>query len=155
MSQKLNLERFLGKRATDEQKLLFAELAIERINERTLDGETIHGTDFKRYSPEYAALKGVTRDSVDLFLNGSMLDNVAPEISGNTLDIRITDSLDTKKGYNHQVGDTLPKRPWFGITGEEARDIAAKVKTNFVDERPRDTFTLDQLLAFINSIGAE
>ena len=35
MSQEINLKRYLGDDATPEQKQLFAELAIEQINQRT------------------------------------------------------------------------------------------------------------------------
>ena len=36
--------------------------------------------------------------------------------------------LQTKKSFNHDTGDKLPKREFFGITDKEAKDIAREVK---------------------------
>jgi hypothetical protein len=154
MSQEIDLKRYLGRDATPAEKRLFAELAVERINERTLDGRTIHGGSFKRYTQEYADLKGVTRDAVDLFLKGDMLDSIESKDAGkNKVKIEITDNLDTKKGYNHHTGDTLPKRPWFGITTKEARVIANEVKQPVREES--QTFTLADLREALRGLGLE
>lgn len=139
MKQTLNLNRYLGRNSTDAQKILFAELAVEQINERTLDGDTIHGTKFKKYSESYANDKGVTRDSVDLFLDGDMLDSVRADIEGNSLDIEVHGSLNNAKGFNHNTGDTLPKRQWFGITTKEAKSIGEKVKRARPSRQSRPT----------------
>ena len=150
MSQTINLNRYLGREATQQEKLLFAELAVERINQRTLDGRTIHGGKFKKYSEEYANAKGVSRDSVDLFLEGDMLDSVDANVSG--ADVQITlDPEEAPKGYNHQVGDTLPKRQWFGITTAEAKQIAEQVK----QPRQQETFTLADLQNALSILGIE
>lgn len=151
MSQKINLNRYL-KDATEAEKTLFAELAVETINSRTLDGDTIHGGSFKRYSPEYADKKGVSRDSVDLFLEGDMLDSVEAFPEDKFLNIRIGgDSVETAKGYNHQVGDTLPKRPWFGLTTTEAREIANQIKSR----RTQQTTTLADIRSALALLGIE
>jgi hypothetical protein len=128
MSQEINLKRYLGRNPTDAEIEAFAQVAIERINLRTLEGETIHGGKFKQYSKAYAEKKGVSRDSVDLFLEGDMLDALNYESTSDSVKIVIDDSLEAKKGYNHHTGDTLPKRPWFGITTDEARTIAESIK---------------------------
>ena len=153
MSQEINLKRYLGRNPTDNEKRLFGELAIEKINERTLDGKTIHGGKFKKYSKEYADLKGVTRDSVDLFLEGDMLDSLETSESGNRVKIEIGGAdVESKKGYNHHVGDTTKKRPWFGLTTEEARQIANEVK----EEKPRESrFTLAEIRAALEALDIE
>ena len=154
MSQEINLKRYLGRAPTQDEKMLFAELAIEQINQRTLDGKTIHNGKFKKYSAEYADKKGVSRDSVDLFLEGNMLDSVTADFdSGNKVKFFINDDLDTKKGYNHHIGDTLPKRPWFGITTDEARRIAEQIKQPA--QQQEQTFTLTDLQAALAQIGLE
>jgi hypothetical protein len=153
MSQEINLKRYLGDDATPEQKQLFAELAIEQINQRTLDGKTIHGGNFKKYSKEYADFKGVSRDSVDLFLEGDMLDSLETQEDGNKIKITIGgDSVETAKGYNHHVGDTLPKRPWFGLTTDEVRSItdAIAVEADVVEQ---ETFTIAELSAALRELG--
>jgi hypothetical protein len=164
MSQEIDLKRYLGRDATDREKRLFGELAVERINTRTLDGKTIHGTKFKKYSAEYAEKKGVTRDSVDLFLSGDMLDNVVAEnANASKVRIEIDDSLDTKKGFNHNVGETVPKRQWFGITTQEARAMVEAVREDETAEEKESalrrianqvtsTFTLAEIENELNKL---
>lgn len=153
MSQEIDLKRYLGDDATPEQKQLFAELAIEQINQRTLDGKTIHGGNFKKYSKEYADFKGVSRDSVDLFLEGDMLDSLETQEDGNKIKITIGgDSVETKKGYNHHIGDTLPKRPWFGLTTDEVRTITDAILAE-ADVTEQATFTLAELTAALRELG--
>ena len=131
VSQEIDLKKYLGDKPTGEQKRVFAEIAKDVIENRTLDGHDIHGKKFKRYSEEYAEAKGVTRDSVDLFLEGDMLENIGRRKSKektNTLFMQMKKGLQTKKSFNHDTGDKLPKREFFGITDKEAKDIAREVK---------------------------
>ena len=154
MSQTIQLSRYLGRNASQAEKTLFAELIVERINQRTLDGQTNGGARFKRYSEQYAAKKGVSRDSVDLFLEGDMLDSLEANVQGNEVKIEIGgNSVETAKGYNHQVGDTLPKRNWFGVTAAELRDIASQVTSN--QPESSSTFTLAELQAALSQLGIE
>lgn len=154
MSQEVDLKRYLGRAPTTEEKMLFAELAIEQINQRTLDGKTIHGGKFKKYSKTYADLKGVSRDSVDLFLEGNMLDSVVTDFDdSNRVKIFINDDLNTAKGFNHHIGDTLPKRPWFGLTTDEVRSLSEQVKQP--TQQQEQGFTLADLQAALAQIGLE
>lgn len=158
MSQEINLKRYLGD-ATPEQKQLFAELAIEQINQRTLDGKTIHGGKFKKYSKEYAEMKGVSRDSVDLFLEGDMLDSLETQEDGNKIKITIGgDKVETKKGFRHHTGDLgMTKRPWFGLTTDEVRLLSEQVKDAMPAQEGEDrsTFTLAELSAALRQLGLE
>jgi hypothetical protein len=131
LSQEIDLKRYLGRKPTATEKRLFAELAVDTITNRTLDGQTVNGGKFKKYSEEYAESKGVTRDSVDLFLEGDMLESIGRRTSkekASTVFIQMEKGIQTKKGYNHNVGDTLPKREFFGVTEAEARRIADQIK---------------------------
>ena len=76
LSQNIDLESYLGEKPTESQKKKFVDIAIDVIETRTLDGKTINGGKFKKYSKAYAAEKGVTRSSVDLFLEGDMLESI-------------------------------------------------------------------------------
>ena len=127
MSQEIDLETYLGYKPQARDARLFAELAIETIKNRTLDGQTINGGKFKKYSKKYADFKGVTQNSVDLFLEGDMLNSLDYEVVDNKPKIYLNDE-EVPKGYNHNVGDTLPKRPWFGLTDSEAQNIAESIK---------------------------
>lgn len=132
VSQEINIKDYLGEKPTAKQKKLFAEIAKDVIENRTLDGDDINGKKFKKYSKEYADFKGVTRDSVDLFLEGDMLDNIGRRTSKekvNTVFLQMKKGVQTKKAFNHDTGDTLAKREFFGITEKEAKTIAKEVLT--------------------------
>ena len=130
MSQEIDLKKYFGEKPTKEQKKLFAEIAKEVIENRTLDGKDLHGRKFKQYSKEYADLKGVPRSNVDLFLKGDMLSSIGRRSSKektNTLFLQMKKGLETKKSFNHDTGDTLAKREFFGITNNEAQKITEEV----------------------------
>lgn len=153
LSQEVNLANYLGRKPTSIEKELFASMAIEVINTRTLDGQTINNGKFTKYSKDYADKKGVTRDSVDLFLEGDMLNSIGRRTSkekSDTVFIQVGKGLDTKKAYNHNVGDTLPKREFFGITDNEARNIARQIE----QETPRQqSQSISLLQQAINQLG--
>lgn len=131
LSQEIDLKEYLGRKPTANEKRLFAELAVDTIENRTLDGQTVNGGKFKKYSKSYADLKGVTRDSVDLFLKGDMLESInrrkSKEKAGSVF-IQMKKGIQTKKGYNHNTGQTVPRREFFGITDAEASDLANQIK---------------------------
>ena len=109
--------------------------ALNVIESRTLNGDKVGGGKFQRYSPEYAERKGVTPDSVDLFLDGGMLESLTPiSETRNTVTFGIIDGDEAPKAYNHHVGDTLPERPWFGITSNEAKMIIDRIKKDDINE---------------------
>lgn len=165
-SQTFNLKDLLGRTPTSEEKQAFADAAINRIIDRTLDGKTINNTKFKRYSKEYADLKGVTRDSVDMFLSGSMLESI-DELStrGNTVKIGIDGGEDALKSYNHNIGDTVPKRQYFGLSKKETREIAKDIKsasrsllgslTKPLNEREQKSFTIKELQRQIDELDID
>jgi len=163
MSQELDAKRYLGKDATPEQIRLFAELALDRIESRTLDGNTNSGTaKFTPYTEEYAAQKGVSRGDVDLFLNGDLLGSLSSDIDGTKVKLEIDDSLQTKIGFNHHTGDQkgTPRRPWFGITPQEARNIGDRIKQTTATQETQaiqesNSFTLADLLDAIQGLGVE
>ena len=131
MSQEVNLKSYLGHKPSASEKRAFAEIAMATIEERTLDGDTVNGTTFKKYSKAYADFKGVTRDSVDLFLHGDMLDSIGRRTSKEkrgTVFLQMKKGKQTKKAYNHNTGDTVTQREFFGITDAEAKRIADEVK---------------------------
>jgi hypothetical protein len=138
LSQEIDLKSYLGRKPTKSEKASFAALAQATIEERTLDGKTINGGKFKKYSKAYADFKGVTRDSVDLFLEGDMLESIGRRSSkekAGTVFVQMEKGVQTKKGFNHTSGDTVPKRNFFGITDSEARDIANEIKDSTIEKK--------------------
>ena len=157
--QKINLRTLLGRKPTNEEKTLFAELSVELINNRTLDGKDIDGKKFTKYSKAYAAKKGVPRSAVDLFLDGDMLDSI--DLTGETRDtiaIGIIGGVDALKSDNHNKGVTLPKREFFGVTRKEAESMIESIR----DDGDGDTtkteargFTLADLAAALKQLDIE
>lgn len=119
VSQSFNLKSILGYEPSSEQKEMFGDLVSDYIVDRTLSGKDINNRKFKQYSSEYAERKGVTRDSVNMTLTGDMLESIQDESDANTIKIKVGDGVDTLKAYNHNTGDTLPKRTFFGIKNEK------------------------------------
>jgi hypothetical protein len=155
MKQTINLKNRLGRKPTLEELIEFGEAAIEQINARTLSGETVNGSSFAPYSEDYAKQKGVSRNSVDLFLDGDMLGALDFDVDDErgVVEIKVVGDLEVKKGYNHHVGDTLPKRPWFGITTDEVNSLIA----NFADEAEEsestpERITLGDILQAVSSL---
>lgn len=154
--QKINLRNLLGRKPTSEEKVLFAELAIERINNRTLDGKDVNGKKFTKYSKDYAAKKGVTRSAVDLFLDGDMLDSI--DLLAETRDtvvIGIDGGVDALKSDNHNNGVTLPKREFFGITKKEAESIAKDITVDASDNQEGGGFSLTDLRSALALLDIE
>ncbi len=129
VSQKYNLKEILGYKPSSRQKELFYNLAVDRIVQRTANGRDIDNRNFTPYSEEYAEKKGVSRNSVDLILTGDMLNAFEEnQRQPNMVEIKIEGGIDAKKAYNHDKGDTLPKREFFGFKKEsDIMDIVMAV----------------------------
>ena len=114
---------FTGKKAFKEK---FGQLLIDAIIDRTGKTLDINGRNLKSpYSDSYSNSKdfekyGKSKNKVNMELKGNMLDNIdIKDIKANSFDIAITDTTEKKKAYNHVVGDTLPKRDFFGVNKKE------------------------------------
>jgi len=120
VSQTFNLKQILGYEPTERQKEAFYELAVNKMVDRTTNGKDINNRKFTEYSESYAKQKGVTRNSVDLVLNGDMLSSFEKSLQRkNLIKIKIAEGKETLKAYNHNVGDTLPQRQFFGFKDEK------------------------------------
>jgi phage gpG-like protein len=134
MYQEVDLEHYLNDKPTTEQKIKFAELAVDEIRSRTLQNEDINGKKFTKYTKDYAKEKGVSRSDVNLFVEGKLLDGVGRRKSkekSNTVFIQMKKGKETLKAHGHNKGYSkgkLPQREFFGITDDEAKKIAQKVK---------------------------
>lgn len=59
-----------------KQREMLGEAVVEYIRVRTLSGKDKNNRKFSKYSANYAKEKGVSRDSVDLFLDGELLESL-------------------------------------------------------------------------------
>jgi len=145
----------LGRTPSERQKQVFYELVADRIQERTTSGKDINGSNFKIYSKEYAKQKGVTRNSVDLVLTGDMLTSFEDaQTQTNVVKIKLKDE-EAPKAYNHNVGDTLPTRTFFGIISDSEIDsIIDSVKDleSDSDEDDGSSLSLAALRAAVNTV---
>lgn len=127
-SIEIDARELLGKaRNTLDEKEDLAFAIIDQIVDRTRSGKSLNGRNFRRLSAAYADLKGTTR--ADLTLDGDMLDELdIISIRGNKIKIGWNDTLQSNKAYNHDTGDTLPKREFFGMTEAELKRIVKDFK---------------------------
>lgn len=135
ISQDIDLEKYLKRKPTTKDKREFADKSADVIENRSLDTKNINGRKFTKYSESYAKKKGVTRDSVDMFLDGDMLGSISRNARNekpNSVNIAVKGDLNIKKAHNHMTNKSkknpLPKRSFFGLTDDEARKIAKTMK---------------------------
>lgn len=127
-SIEIDLRKMFGRRRIPGAiKEDVAIAVIEKIVDRTRDGKSLKGNSFKKLSEAYADLKGTTR--ADLTLDGDMLDQLdIKSIRGNKVKIGWQEDIENKKAFNHDTGDTLPKREFFGLQQSELDDIIKEFK---------------------------
>ena len=126
--QTVDLDKLIGRKTTAAEKETFVTLAIERIIERTQSGVDINGNSFAEYSEDYADKKGVDVSEVDLTLMGDMLLSIKRFPDRKNVKFGINDDKEAKKSFNHNTGDTLKKRTFFGLTVSEQKQIANAIK---------------------------
>lgn len=155
VSQRFNLKQLLGYEPSNIQREFFHDLVNERIEDRTKDGRDINNKKFRPYSSEYAEFKGVSRGDVDLTLNDNMLQSFDDSNSAeqaNIVKVQMKPGTQTLKAFNHNTGDTLPQRTFFGVNNK--RELEPLLRE--VDElRPVQdgSITLANLLTALESLS--
>ena len=110
------------------------QLIIDRMLERTKEGKDRYGNDLKNYSEDYAkslAFKaaGKSKNDPNMELTGEMqglLDVIKSR--GTEIKVGWTEREQILKAYNHNTGDTVPRRATFGLSAEETKRIAQEIK---------------------------
>jgi hypothetical protein len=109
---------------------------LEKIKQRTEKGEDINGETFKGYSKDYRdslefkVWKGNKRKP-DLTQSGDMLAAMTIiDQNSQSLTFGFADDENNAKAYNHNTGDTVPKREFFGVNSSDLAEIEAE----FADE---------------------
>lgn len=153
VSQRFNLKKLLGYSPSEAQKKLFYELAVDKMVDRTTDGKDIDGNDFEPYTEDYADKKGVGESSVNLISSGAMLSAFEQaQRQRNVVKIKMEEGKETLKSYNHNVGDTLPKRTHFGFNSrEDIEDILRRVD----NINPDQNIDLVEVRNAISQIGGD
>lgn len=136
-------------------KQAFAQKIIDRIVSRTLnsegviitsDGKVRAGRDLSKeeYSDEYVESDefkafGKQEGNVNMKLTGDMLGTVdVLEVGENDIKIGWNDPEENAKAFNHNTGDTVPKRQFFGISRSELEEIKSDLRPRIEALRQRE-----------------
>jgi hypothetical protein len=131
VSQTINLEEMFGVSFQGERalRMAIAQKVIDHIVKRTQDGKNVSGAKLAKYHPDYVAsaefeLAGKSKNEVNMTLTGAMLSQLDLLSDGpNTIRIGWEETEQILKAYNHNVGDTVTKRDFFGVTMAEAKKV--------------------------------
>lgn len=145
-SQTIDLDKWVGAPVSKDTTLSRAIMqeVIDYTKSRVSDGL---GYGEKPLRPKYSKAYTNSDDFiaagktgvVNMTLSGDMIGalDILDE-SGSKFTYGLADDDEIPKAYNHQTGDTLPKRKWFGLTRDEFREnILPKFKKDISDIKPR------------------
>lgn len=163
MALEIDLTKIFGTKArfTEEFRQAFANEAIKTIVERTQDGRPLFG-NWRKYSEAYKNSLEFQAfgkdDQVNLTLRGDMLGTLSVlESTGSKVVIGWDDPTQTAKAFNHHTGDTVPKRPFFGLQNQEINELKSQFKDDAQSLEPRTRRVGDLLRALetINQLEQE
>jgi len=165
VSQTIDLSEFLDATYTEAEKLEIGQALIDRMVERVSEGKGLrfdsrsNAEEIKLkspYSKTYAEsldfkAAGKSKNKVNMALTGDMLADITVEnLPGAKIKLTFNDETETAKAYNHMVGDTVPQRPFFGVTKDDVEDAISNISP--ATEGPRTIRLLD-LLSALDSDG--
>jgi hypothetical protein len=174
VSQTINLKDTFGIdfRGKDSLKQAVGQAIIDRIVTRTESGKGMSFSGQKGrpvklkspYSKSYANSEdfkafGKSKSKVNMSLTGDMLASMdITGIDGNSITISFEGETENAKAFNHSTGDTVPKRPFFGVNNSELKKIksefAPDIKEALKTQKNEGKKAFDNaVLALINKIG--
>jgi hypothetical protein len=125
---------------------------IDAIKERTQSGLDKNEKEFKKYSKDYIKspifkIWGKSASNVNLLLTGDMQANIdVVKVTGNTVEIGFTDSLEEAKAEGHIKGaNYLPVRNFWGLPNASALEL---IMLDVINEH--QTNTLESQIEFIS-----
>lgn len=139
LSQTINLNEVIGSDISGDEKLVskIGQAIIDYMDTRVEDGLGLGRKKLKSpYSKDYSEslnfkAAGKSKGHVNMRLSGDMMASVdILETIGSKVTIGI-EGDQAPKAFNHQTGDTLPKREFFGVTKDE---IKKYILDEFKDE---------------------
>ena len=145
VSQKFNLGEYFGVDfgRDPDLKQEIGQAIIDKIIERTEDGKDISEKGFKKYSKEYVDSDefkdfGKSKNEINMTLTGRMLDDIdIISESRNTIKIGFEDSTEILKAFNHNTGDTVKKRKFFGIRERDLKEIGKEFRSELNAIKPK------------------
>jgi hypothetical protein len=110
----LQLPDSLPKSLTDDIKAEVGDFVLVSILDYVGEGKSpVSGRAFKQLDKNYADEEKGGRRTPNLELEGDMLRSLEFKNTSKGIEIGIFDSSQAPKAYNHNVGDTLPKRQFI------------------------------------------
>ena len=104
-----------------------ADSIIQKIVDRTQSGKSLRGKPFKKYSKDYQGIRsaaGLSPTEVDLTFSGEMLNSIITKKENERkIILGWDDDTNEAKAYNHNTGDTLPQREFFGLQEKEKAEL--------------------------------
>jgi hypothetical protein len=158
VSQTIDLKEVFGVSLTGNEALkqTIGQAIIDRIIERTESGKSVYGGNLRSpYSKAYEESDdfkafGKKPDRVNMKLTGQMLGTLdIVETSGSRVKIGWDDATENAKAFNHQTGDTVYKRPFFGITKKELGEIKREFADQVKEEAGKMQSDIDAIRAAI------
>lgn len=155
ISQTFDLEEMFGADISDNERLKeeIGQEIIDIIKNRTLESnKDIWGVKFENYSSEYVSSDTFedfdkSRSDINMQLTGKMLESLEVEIKNNEIRLFLDDSSQIPKAFNHQTGDRLKQRAWFGLS-EDGMDKLVGIFQDEIDslksEEGTDRATADR-----------
>lgn len=132
----MDLKELFGVPLTGSEALKqkIGQAMIDKIIQRTESHKDVNGSKFAAYSKEYVdslQFKAFdkTKSDINMKLTGQMLSTLdITADKGSKITIGWDDEQENAKAYNHNVGDTVTKREFFGLTDQELQEIKAEFK---------------------------
>lgn len=159
VSQQIDLNKLVGSDISEDEQLVLkiGQKIIDYMEERVDEGL---GYNRKKLEPEYSKeyaeslpfkAAGKSRNDVNMKLTGDMMASIdIIEVNGSKITIGIDDPSQAPKAFNHQTGDTVPKRPFFGVTNKELKEY---VLSEFKDEiKAKRTTSAEEQSRLISAI---
>lgn len=159
VSQEIDLNKLVGSDISEDEQLVLkiGQKIIDYMEERVDDGLGYGRTKLKSpYSDAYSEslnfkAAGKSKTDVNMKLSGDMMASIdIIEVNGSKVTIGIDDPDQVPKAFNHQTGDTVPRRPFFGVTNEELKQY---VLSEFKDEiKAKRTTSAEEQSRLISAI---
>lgn len=159
VSQQIDLNKLVGSDISSDEQLVLkiGQKIIDYMEERVDEGL---GYNRKKLEPEYSdeyadslpfKAAGKSKTDVNMKLTGDMMASIdIIEVNGSMITIGIDDPDQAPKAFNHQTGDTVPKRPFFGVTHKELKEY---VLSEFKDEiKAKRTTSAEEQSRLISAI---
>ena len=135
----IDLDEMFGTLVPDSSEFRQAvgQAIIDRIRNRTLEGESRLNKSFKNYSEEYAEsfefkVYGKSKNEPNLKASGDMLNSMdIIEEKKNKIVIGWNDDVNPAKAHGHITGNVGVKRDFLGLPNDEYESIKRDIEERF------------------------